>query len=277
MMVNGQRGCGGLGAGLGAALGVGWPYALQEADMMSSMAVNAASPGGSWSSGGTASNTASDCCGSNDCCLNGCHGDHSVDHAAEDADRGSSKRSSAALSGCSDESASRESPVVGTDFTRDFYRLVKFESTKSLASSSSRNSRGHGCGEANININNNNNLPASLDREQALQSVLKFIAEQQKYCHSREEQDSATEVNSRPTSYNMEDEPRSLSAYSEGSADLNATENEHPSLPLDDQTAAPREDDAREQPAKEAVDTSANIFDNCEESTRAEDDTCAPW
>ncbi|XP_078050760.1 uncharacterized protein LOC144477146 [Augochlora pura] len=72
----------------------------------------------------------------------------------------SSKRSSAALSGCSDDP---ESPSIGTDFTRDFYRLVKFESTKSLASTSSRSGR------------------PPPDREQALQSVLSFIAEQQMY------------------------------------------------------------------------------------------------
>ncbi|XP_043249778.1 uncharacterized protein LOC122395922 isoform X1 [Colletes gigas] len=72
----------------------------------------------------------------------------------------SSKRSSAALSGCSDDP---DSPSIGTDFTRDFYRLVKFESTKSLASTSSRSGR------------------PPPDREQALQSVLSFIAEQQMY------------------------------------------------------------------------------------------------
>ncbi|XP_014477784.1 PREDICTED: uncharacterized protein LOC106746090 isoform X8 [Dinoponera quadriceps] len=72
----------------------------------------------------------------------------------------SSKRSSAALSGCSDDP---DTPSVGTDFTRDFYRLVKFESTKSLASTSSRSGR------------------PPPDREQALQSVLSFIAEQQMY------------------------------------------------------------------------------------------------
>ena len=72
----------------------------------------------------------------------------------------SSKRSSAALSGCSDDA---ESPSIGTDFTRDFYRIVKFESTKSLASTSSR-------GGKNLS-----------ERENALQSVLSFIAEQQTY------------------------------------------------------------------------------------------------
>ena len=76
----------------------------------------------------------------------------------------SSKRSSAALSGCSDDP---DSPSIGTDFTRDFYRLVKFESTKSLASTSSRGGK------------------QPPDREQALQSVLSFIAEQQMYLAER--------------------------------------------------------------------------------------------
>ncbi|XP_017756198.1 PREDICTED: uncharacterized protein LOC108547967 isoform X2 [Eufriesea mexicana] len=78
----------------------------------------------------------------------------------EGAFENSSKRSSAALSGCSDDP---DSPSIGTDFTRDFYRLVKFESTKSLASTSSRSGR------------------PPPDRDQALQSVLSFIAEQQMY------------------------------------------------------------------------------------------------
>ncbi|XP_034950166.1 uncharacterized protein [Chelonus insularis] len=82
----------------------------------------------------------------------------------EGALENSSKRSSAALSGCSDDP---DSPSIGTDFTRDFYRLVKFESTKSLASTSSKSGKP---------------LP---DREQALQSVLSFIAEQQMYLNER--------------------------------------------------------------------------------------------
>lgn len=69
-----------------------------------------------------------------------------------------SKRSSAALSACSDEA---DSPSIGTDFTRDFYRLVKFESTKSLASTSSKGGK---------------TLP---EKEGTAQNVLSFIAEQQ--------------------------------------------------------------------------------------------------
>ncbi|XP_050437166.1 uncharacterized protein LOC126843596 isoform X2 [Adelges cooleyi] len=73
-------------------------------------------------------------------------------------------------------------PIAGTDFTRDFYRLVKFESSKSLASTSSRSVTG--CCE--------HLRPADMavqEREQALQSVLDFIAEQQQYCLTRQAED----------------------------------------------------------------------------------------
>lgn len=122
------------------------------------------SPGGdSWSSAGT---TSEDGRSFNDGCLNG-----------------GSKRSSTAMS-----TDSGELPAIGTDFTRDFYRLVKFESTKSLASTSSRSQAGD-----SINFRKGDipvSMPVSSDREQALQSVLHFIAEQQQYCLSREVADS---------------------------------------------------------------------------------------
>ncbi|KAJ8889786.1 hypothetical protein PR048_009289 [Dryococelus australis] len=170
----------------------GWPYGGN---------FSLASPGGSWSSTGTNSE---DCCHSYDCSYGGCTG------AGCEND---SKRSSAAMSGCSDDATSMESPAIGTDFTRDFYRLVKFESTKSLASTSSRSLAGNG----NFSDNGGSlarkqgleiqqlmlgTMPLSQDREQALQSVLNFIAEQQQYCASREEQDSAKEntLPSRPSS-----------------------------------------------------------------------------
>jgi len=92
-----------------------------------------------------------------------------------------SKRSS---SSCSDsvDLLPPPGPIAGTDFTRDFYRLVKFESSKSLASTSSRSVTG--C---------EYRRPAAdetqPDREQALQSVLDFIAEQQQYCLSRQAED----------------------------------------------------------------------------------------
>ncbi|XP_031352012.1 uncharacterized protein LOC116177237 isoform X3 [Photinus pyralis] len=114
-----------------------WPYAVHDCLNLNNSSDN------SWSSNG------SDCC-------------HSYEPETY------SKRSSAALSGCSDDTG--ELPAIGTDFTRDFYRLVKFESTKSLASTSSRSLGGA--------------LSESGDRETALQNVLTFIAEQQKYVHS---------------------------------------------------------------------------------------------
>ncbi|CAH1986574.1 unnamed protein product [Acanthoscelides obtectus] len=118
-----------------------WPYANdREAD-----AHQQQSPDNSWSSAG------SDYCNS---------------HEPETC----SKRSSVALSGSSDDTG--ELPAIGTDFTRDFYRLVKFESTKSLASTSSRSLGGA--------------LSENGDREATLQNVLTFIAEQQKYVNFRD-------------------------------------------------------------------------------------------
>ncbi|KAI4504557.1 hypothetical protein M0802_000107 [Mischocyttarus mexicanus] len=115
----------------------------------------------------------------------------------------SSKRSSAALSGCSDDP---DSPSIGTDFTRDFYRLVKFESTKSLASTSSRSGK------------------PPTDREQALQSVLSFIAEQQMYL--AELPSNSTEQNDTPgppQTHSIEENAgiRSECANVEGGASIN--------------------------------------------------------
>lgn len=152
-----------------------WPY--ESTDTRDKNSWNStqsmASPGGSWSSMGT--NNSEDCCHSlNDCYFN----DNSVGV--------DSKRSSAA----SDDA---ESTAVGTDFTRDFYRLVKFESTKSLASNSSK-SIGNG------DLSSLTRKQYANDRELALQSVLNFIAEQQQYCHNREEEDTASQTYSRPPS-----------------------------------------------------------------------------
>lgn len=132
-----------------------WPYAAVNG--------NLTSPGDSWSSAET---------NSEDCFQS---------YEPETC----SKRSSAALSGCSDDI--NESHAIGTDFTRDFYRLVKFESTKSLASISSKSAAG---------------ALSDCDREQALQNVLTFIAEQQLYCHTREE------IDSRPSSALKEEQTK---------------------------------------------------------------------
>ncbi|XP_069688177.1 uncharacterized protein [Periplaneta americana] len=172
-----------------------WPYGNGTNGGIGGGNYSLASPGGSWSSTGTNSE---ECCHSYDCSYNGCGGSGPGGYHEN-----SSKRSSAAMSGCSDDAASTESPaVVGTDFTRDFYRLVKFESTKSLASTSSRSLAGGACvsdaggsltRRQGPDLSHMSGIPLSQDREQALQSVLNFIAEQQQYCTSREEQDSVKE------------------------------------------------------------------------------------
>lgn len=100
------------------------------------------------------------------------------------ADTPPSKRSSVSCSADSIELLPPPGPIAGTDFTRDFYRLVKFESSKSLASTSSRSVTGGGCDHRTPPV-----VEAQLDRDQALQSVLDFIAEQQQYCLSRQAED----------------------------------------------------------------------------------------
>ncbi|KAJ8950256.1 hypothetical protein NQ314_007961 [Rhamnusium bicolor] len=149
-----------------------WPYAI------SNMIHQQTSPENSWSSGG------SDCCNS---------------HEPETC----SKRSSAALSGSSDDTG--ELPAIGTDFTRDFYRLVKFESTKSLASTSSRSLGGP--------------LSENGDREATLQNVLTFIAEQQKYVNSRESTTRPCSVNEITKEFNIEGPPQQIDEMKIGDSD----------------------------------------------------------
>lgn len=118
-----------------------------------------------------------------------CNGTHSPGGSWSSTSDAPDKRSSTALSEDGD------CANVGLDFTRDFYRLVKYESTKSLASNSSR---GMPAQDANSHLRIHEVQAMALqDREQALQNVLHFIAEQQKYCRDREESDS---MSSRPVS-----------------------------------------------------------------------------
>lgn len=118
-----------------------------------------------------------------------CSGTHSPGGSWSSASDVPDKRSSTALSEDGD------CANVGLDFTRDFYRLVKYESTKSLASNSSR---GIPAQDASNHLRIHDVQAMALqDREQALQNVLNFIAEQQKYCRDREESDS---MPSRPVS-----------------------------------------------------------------------------
>ncbi|CAH0555703.1 unnamed protein product [Brassicogethes aeneus] len=113
-----------------------WPYAVSSVVQQ-----NLISPDNSWSSGSDCNSFEPDTC---------------------------SKRSSAALSGSSDDTG--ELPGIGTDFTRDFYRLVKFESTKSLASTSSRSLAG--------------TLSENGDREAHLQNVLSLKSLKSRPCSS---------------------------------------------------------------------------------------------
>ncbi|KAL0893595.1 hypothetical protein ABMA27_013776 [Loxostege sticticalis] len=118
-----------------------------------------------------------------------CTGTHSPGGSWSSTSDVPDKRSSTALSEDGD------CANVGLDFTRDFYRLVKYESTKSLASNSSRGLPAQDVG-SHLRMHDVQAM-ALQDREQALQNVLNFIAEQQKYCRDREESDS---VSSRPVS-----------------------------------------------------------------------------
>ncbi|XP_042223393.1 serine-rich adhesin for platelets-like isoform X2 [Homarus americanus] len=82
---------------------------------------------------------------------------------------------------------------VDTVFTRDFYRLVKFESNKSLAASSKSLATSDGL----LTIEKLQDLESGGTHKEALASVLGFIAEQQKYCEEREAQDEKVTSQSR--------------------------------------------------------------------------------
>ena len=83
-----------------------------------------------------------------------------------------------------DQSELVDDVCVDTVFTRDFYRLVKFESTKSLAASSKSLETSDG-----LTIERLQGLETNQTCEESLASVLGFIAEQQKYCKEREVKD----------------------------------------------------------------------------------------
>lgn len=73
-----------------------------------------------------------------------------------------------------------------TEFTRDYYRLVKFESNRSLAGCSDK-CEDSSSSSTSCATSGNSNPP---DRQVALQTVLDFIAEQQRYCELRRKEDS---------------------------------------------------------------------------------------
>lgn len=150
-----------------------------------------------------------------------CSGGHSPGGSWSSTSDVQEKRCSTALSEDGD------CANVGLEFTRDFYRLVKYESTKSLASNSSR-SIAPPDPATHLRFNDVQTM-AIQDRELALQNVLDFIAEQQKYCRDREETDS---LPSRPVSEIRELPPP------------------YPTADFDDESVAPRSEvsDCRQRP-----------------------------
>ncbi|KAK6625417.1 hypothetical protein RUM43_005715 [Polyplax serrata] len=159
-----------------------WSYEENEAE--TKFAWQETSPRGSWSS--ESSNKSDDCCRSlNGSCFNECTSEVE-------------SRQSSAVSDKESNGEGEVSSTVGTDFTRDFYRLVKFESTKSLASNCSKSN-----GTCNLTSRNTKQSEIAQEREMALQSVLSFIAEQQRYCHNREEEDGKSEFYDERSSVNL--------------------------------------------------------------------------
>lgn len=98
------------------------------------------------------------------------------------------------LSGILDKK--RQTCKMNNVFPFLFFRLVKFESTKSLASTSSRSLGGA--------------LSENGDRDAALQNVLTFIAEQQKYVHGREGNSRPCSVNEVTKEFNIEAPPQEI-------------------------------------------------------------------
>ena len=95
------------------------------------------------------------------------------------------------------ETEEEESPEesLDTEFTRDYYRLVKFESNRSLANSEKYD---HCPPETAVESGSGGGgllgagpLPPP-NRQVALQTVLDFIAEQQRYCAIRATADAAS-------------------------------------------------------------------------------------
>lgn len=199
-----------------------------------------------------------------------CTGTHSPGGSWSSTSDAPDKRSSTALSEDGD------CANVGLDFTRDFYRLVKYESTKSLASNSSR---GLPTQDVSTHLRVHDVQAMALqDREQALQNVLNFIAEQQKYCRDREETDSASsrpvsEIRELPPPYAAADfdddsvgprsevsedrqRPDSFGSFSENDS-CDVIHHEHPRVPYCDTVSEPRSTPRfieREDPYAESED-----------------------
>ena len=84
--------------------------------------------------------------------------------------------------------------LMDTEFTRDYYRLVKFESSRSLAASDKFDHLSPATGEpcaagSSTSGESSSTQPPPPDRQEALRTVLDFIAEQQRYCALRQAED----------------------------------------------------------------------------------------
>lgn len=86
--------------------------------------------------------------------------------------------------GAEEDDGAEHDESVDTEFTRDYYRLVKFESNRSLANSEKYE---HCAPDEAATCAG----PPPPDRQVALQTVLDFIAEQQRYCARRDADDAA--------------------------------------------------------------------------------------
>ena len=101
---------------------------------------------------------------------------------------GQEEEEETAESGAEEEEEDADKNLMDTEFTRDYYRLVKFESNRSLANSEKYDHCPAETEQTPV-VAAGPLLPPP-DRQVALQTVLDFIAEQQRYCAIRETADA---------------------------------------------------------------------------------------
>ena len=101
---------------------------------------------------------------------------------------GQEEEEETAESGAEEEEEDADENLMDTEFTRDYYRLVKFESNRSLANSEKYDHCPAETEQTPV-VAAGPLLPPP-DRQVALQTVLDFIAEQQRYCAIRETADA---------------------------------------------------------------------------------------
>ena len=111
---------------------------------------------------------------------------------------GQEEEEETAESGAEEEEEDADENLMDTEFTRDYYRLVKFESNRSLANSEKYDHCPAETEQTPV-VAAGPLLPPP-DRQVALQTVLDFIAEQQRYCAIREtaDADAANATATRP-------------------------------------------------------------------------------